>query len=933
MPAQCEVHVPLLGRNLQLPLQQQVPLEELLRPLLAEIGVDPEASTDSTNNDSAASFNSAEIDGLPPPPPNDAIYYVLQTTRAPNFFVLPQDWSKTRVRTLEQEWQTTREAPLRLVDATTLGAAAVVKLHEVSTDEQQAKAALFSVRNHLRHEMFAEEFILNDGLQALVSLLESTQSIGVKKECMKAMMASTEYASSIEMYSSSDVLPQLFSIAYQHAFLNSVITRTALEIGLVVCHFADDGFELLRRADAIASASVDRQPVEQLVRMLGAQDFDLQLNALTLINAMLFRCVSSRKKRHFVDQLEDAGIARHLRPMLKSELLEAQIGSFREHAEEVLPATTRQLRQLYQRVKELQEQVDLKDKDMERLQKRHDVLTLKWKNLIVDVDELMASLPAEPKEALTDKLRQQMEKRIRELESQVKRLQEQQLLPPPPSVDSIPPPPGSAPPAPTTVSLPPPSTSAPAAPPLNVAAAPILPVPTGAVPAAAPPAAAGVPAAAPPPNMSVPAAAPPPNMGVPAAAPPPNMGVPAAAPPPNMGVPAAAPPPGMGVPAAAPPPNMGVPAAAPPPSMGVPAAAPPPGIGGVPAAAPPPMAGAPPPMAGAPPPMAGAPPPLAGSPPPLGAGPPPLLSQAVAVVEPSRASVKPSKKLKALYWKRTLLTEDDFKQKKTVWASFGPRDVPIDVAALEAKFAQKSAAKPSASKPTASVAGAVAAKAKTKQRILDGKRSNALGIFGTTLPPKPLLVKSLLALDTKVLRPSQVQQLLSILPTEEEVESCRSLDPAQPIDLPEQLVLTLSGGHPSDKNDPAQALQSLRAVRQRLNCWSTAVRFQEEASQTEGPLQTIADAGRALRQSKELKKVLALVLSVGNYLNGGTKRGQADAFDVEFLPRLGDTKGVDGTTLLDYVASVYNDGNKATLSEALSAVVEANSLMSLGELQ
>lgn len=46
-----------------------------------------------------------------------------------------------------------------------------------------------------------------------------------------------------------------------------------------------------------------------------------------------------------------------------------------------------------------------------------------------------------------------------------------------------------------------------------------------------------------------------------------------------------------------------------------------------------------------------------------------------------------------------------------------------------------------------------------------------------------------------------------------------------------------------------------------------------------------------LMTSESLKKVLAIILALGNYMNGGNRqRGQADGFGLEILPKLRDVK-------------------------------------------
>lgn len=55
-----------------------------------------------------------------------------------------------------------------------------------------------------------------------------------------------------------------------------------------------------------------------------------------------------------------------------------------------------------------------------------------------------------------------------------------------------------------------------------------------------------------------------------------------------------------------------------------------------------------------------------------------------------------------------------------------------------------------------------------------------------------------------------------------------------------------------------------------------------------------------------VKSILALVLAIGNYMNGGTTRGQADGFGLEILPKLKDVKSRDNShNLLQFVVHEY----------------------------
>ena len=62
-----------------------------------------------------------------------------------------------------------------------------------------------------------------------------------------------------------------------------------------------------------------------------------------------------------------------------------------------------------------------------------------------------------------------------------------------------------------------------------------------------------------------------------------------------------------------------------------------------------------------------------------------------------------------------------------------------------------------------------------------------------------------------------------------------------------------------------------------------------------------------LETSEGVKSILGLVLSYGNYMNGGNNaRGQADGFELDILPKLKDVKSKDNSSnLLQYLVKSY----------------------------
>jgi hypothetical protein len=109
---------------------------------------------------------------------------------------------------------------------------------------------------------------------------------------------------------------------------------------------------------------------------------------------------------------------------------------------------------------------------------------------------------------------------------------------------------------------------------------------------------------------------------------------------------------------------------------------------------------------------------------------------------------------------------------------------------------------------------------------------------------------------------------------------------------------------------------------------SSPRQFEELLTDLERPLHAIVAGISALRSSSGFRQALAAVLSVGNYLNGGSVRGQADGFDVSFLAVLDNTKDVDNkVSLAAYCSTLmkaqFGEAAPKTMIEQLAPVPEA----------
>jgi len=112
---------------------------------------------------------------------------------------------------------------------------------------------------------------------------------------------------------------------------------------------------------------------------------------------------------------------------------------------------------------------------------------------------------------------------------------------------------------------------------------------------------------------------------------------------------------------------------------------------------------------------------------------------------------------------------------------------------------------------------------------------------------------------------------------------------------------------------PAEALLYFAA---RVSRWSTRVAvartlrtYQADADAVRVSVEKLVKACEQVMNSEGLRIVLATVLEVGNYLNQGTRRGNARGFKLDALLKLVDTRTQDKkSTVLHYVVDLVSSG-------------------------
>lgn len=248
--------------------------------------------------------------------------------------------------------------------------------------------------------------------------------------------------------------------------------------------------------------------------------------------------------------------------------------------------------------------------------------------------------------------------------------------------------------------------------------------------------------------------------------------------------------------------------------------------------------------------------------------------------------------MKPLYWNRIQVQDNN---NNTLWGSLEEPNI-IDANEFEDLFS-KATLQPK-KKP---LADTFEKKAKTKKiiKLLDGKRSQAVGILISSLHLEMKdIQQAVLCVDHSVVDLETIEALYENRATSEEMEritkhyQTSAEEEVKLLDKPEQFLYELS---------------QIPDFAGRARCIIFQAVFQDTVTSIRRKVDIVSRVSKDLLERPSLKDVLGLILAFGNYMNGGNRtRGQADGFGLEILPKIKDVKSRDNRiNLTDYVVLYY----------------------------
>uniref|UniRef100_A0AAZ3SGU5 Formin homology 2 domain containing 3b n=1 Tax=Oncorhynchus tshawytscha TaxID=74940 RepID=A0AAZ3SGU5_ONCTS len=248
---------------------------------------------------------------------------------------------------------------------------------------------------------------------------------------------------------------------------------------------------------------------------------------------------------------------------------------------------------------------------------------------------------------------------------------------------------------------------------------------------------------------------------------------------------------------------------------------------------------------------------------------------------PSLPGVPPKKKTIRLFWNEVRPMDGQYRNHKrcreSLWSKLEP--VKVDTSKLEHLFETKSKELPK-----------TAVDGKRQEIIvLDSKRSNAINIGLTVLPPPRTIKTAILNFDEYALNKEGIEKILTMIPTEEEkqrIQDAQLVNPDVPLGSAEQFLLTLS---------------SITELSARLQLWAFKMDYEVTEKEVAEPLQDLKEGMDQLEKNKTLRYILSTLLAIGNFLNGSNAKG----FELGYLEKVPEVKDtVHKQSLLHHACSI-----------------------------
>ncbi|ODM93937.1 Disheveled-associated activator of morphogenesis 1 [Orchesella cincta] len=205
--------------------------------------------------------------------------------------------------------------------------------------------------------------------------------------------------------------------------------------------------------------------------------------------------------------------------------------------------------------------------------------------------------------------------------------------------------------------------------------------------------------------------------------------------------------------------------------------------------------------------------------------------------------------------------------------------------------------------------------------VIDGRRAQNCTILLSKLKMSDEeICNAILSMDVSDNLPlDMIEQLLKFTPSTEEVALLEEQNEDVMLARADSFLLKIS---------------KITHYEERLRVLQYKKRFVHIVEETNGRMKTVVEACREVTRSRKLRKMLEVILALGNYMNRGS-RGNASGFRLPSLTRISDTKSNQrNQNLMNYLAvQVESHWNELSDLETELSHVRGAAKVSLNELE
>ncbi|CAF1027662.1 unnamed protein product [Adineta steineri] len=207
-------------------------------------------------------------------------------------------------------------------------------------------------------------------------------------------------------------------------------------------------------------------------------------------------------------------------------------------------------------------------------------------------------------------------------------------------------------------------------------------------------------------------------------------------------------------------------------------------------------------------------------------------------------------------------------------------------------------------------------------RVLDSKAAQNFAIMFSQLKVSPSVFREwMLSCDNENLKYDFLKQLEKYLPTCDELKTLADFqNEINDLQYSEQYFC---------------AIGDIKRLKQRLKTLLFKANYRETVEETDKAFVEVRSACDHVRHSIRFKKMLELILTVGNYMNSSAKTYEpVHGFDISFLPKLHSTKANDGRrSLLHFIVQAIQDKHRDLLSFSDEFYVLADGITKINVLE